>query len=54
MRIRHIVIGGFSGLLYFPTISHKRHDIGYKMCFDLIYSVFYLKYFSFYEEMSEI
>jgi hypothetical protein len=45
---------------YFYTLSHKRYDfrkkkkvIEHKMCFDFLYN-FYLKHFSFQEELSEI
>jgi hypothetical protein len=47
-----------SGLQYFPTLSHKRHDFREKvteheMCFDFIYNIC-LNNFSLLEEISEI
>jgi hypothetical protein len=60
MRMRHIAICGLtSSTIYFPTLSHKRHDFRkkkvteHKMCFDFPYR-FCLKYFSFRGELSEI
>jgi hypothetical protein len=47
-------------LPYFSTLSHKRHDFRGKnyliwnLCFNFLYNIFFLKYFSFWEEFSEI
>jgi hypothetical protein len=60
MRMRRIILSYVAclALLYFSTLSHKRHDfrkkgIKHKMCFNFLYN-FCLKHFSFYEEFSEI
>jgi hypothetical protein len=57
---RHFVTSFVTPLVppYCSTLSHKRHDFRknvteYKMCFDILYN-FYLKYFSFYEEFSDM
>jgi len=56
------VVYGLSGCtIFFPTLSHKRHDfLGEggevtepKMCFDFLYN-FCLKHFSFEDEFREI
>ena len=59
MRIRHIVIYGlprstiFLYIISYTARFKKKKVAGYKMCFDFLYN-FCLKYFSFYEELSEI
>ena len=47
-----------AALLYFPTLSHSGTIFGKKVitqnvCFDFLYN-FYLKHFSFPEELNEI
>ena len=60
--MRHIVLSLVASLAppYFSTLSHERRrfrekiiEYTRKMCFDFLYN-FYLKYFSLYEELSEI
>jgi hypothetical protein len=54
MRVRHIVICGRPGLQHFLTFSHKRHDFEFRKLLNINCVLFYLKHFSFYEEMIEM